>query len=757
MEAAAVSLREAIRLADPKQLIAYLWFQLWRLPDDRGRDYSEIQHVVLALEYVHAVHAAGLGNDADSTDESLFGEVLKSAERLIEIAMVYAMVSTRRGEVEFRGSDAAEMIYSAKASWILLRGNRYIPLEAEFYAYALAPHNDVLTEMYGVSAEEVGTAIQRAAVAMTQYAIVAPPVIEEHMHAVEALIGKEGIGEKEALKRISDESPEIHKRSSSAMRDLLFGEHCNFSKHSGLPAVLLDDLSFEPGGNTAFFEAGDLSGTPLRTLPARIRPLIHLRDGYYATDPSFVRDSTYRAIQRGVIRRRPEYREEWNRRQRKLSESAFPDIFQNQLHGAQIDQECFYPGPLKGEWSEIDTLVTLEDVLVHIEAKAGISALVSPETNFDSHLKAIDRLVGEAYDQCSRFLEYLDSADEVPIFRRTAEGYQEIRRLRLDAYRVAIPIGLTMESFTPFSSMSKELLEIRPILGRHAFVSLAIDDLLALRRFLPTTGALFHYLEVRQSSASIRHVFVHDEMDHLGSYLKHNRYDKEQLDQLGSKGKRKADFLVWDGYSSEIDKYFGHSDFERRRPPSQAIPPPFQKLLDLIAVTRRPGWIRADSMLRNLSGASRESFSQKFDDAVEALKAVRVRAYHVPDTSIPLTLVFARSANQIADDRLIAIGQAAALAFRRMQQTVVAVRVDESGNWNEAYMLEADAPSEHSPDFGAARTHAQKILDGIRSRPKSAVSSPKGKTVSAMKEKIGRNEPCWCGSGEKFKRCHGGA
>jgi preprotein translocase subunit SecA len=22
-------------------------------------------------------------------------------------------------------------------------------------------------------------------------------------------------------------------------------------------------------------------------------------------------------------------------------------------------------------------------------------------------------------------------------------------------------------------------------------------------------------------------------------------------------------------------------------------------------------------------------------------------------------------------------------------------------------------------------------------------------------EKLGRNEPCWCGSGKKFKKCHG--
>ena len=24
------------------------------------------------------------------------------------------------------------------------------------------------------------------------------------------------------------------------------------------------------------------------------------------------------------------------------------------------------------------------------------------------------------------------------------------------------------------------------------------------------------------------------------------------------------------------------------------------------------------------------------------------------------------------------------------------------------------------------------------------------------KERVGRNDPCWCGSGKKYKKCHGG-
>jgi preprotein translocase subunit SecA len=27
--------------------------------------------------------------------------------------------------------------------------------------------------------------------------------------------------------------------------------------------------------------------------------------------------------------------------------------------------------------------------------------------------------------------------------------------------------------------------------------------------------------------------------------------------------------------------------------------------------------------------------------------------------------------------------------------------------------------------------------------------------VASDRDKIGRNDPCWCGSGKKFKKCHG--
>ncbi|MED5681992.1 hypothetical protein VZ111_22975, partial [Enterobacter hormaechei] len=100
----------------------------------------------------------------------------------------------------------------------------------------------------------------------------------------------------------------------------------------------------------------------------------------------------------------------------------------------------------------------------------------------------VQDLVLKAYKQCERFFNYLKSADEVPLYLLVDGKYKECGRVRRADYRVMVPIGLTVESFSPFSTYCKELPQVEPLLGRHAFVSLAIDELFVLKRLLPTPG-----------------------------------------------------------------------------------------------------------------------------------------------------------------------------------------------------------------------------------------------------------------------------
>jgi preprotein translocase subunit SecA len=36
-----------------------------------------------------------------------------------------------------------------------------------------------------------------------------------------------------------------------------------------------------------------------------------------------------------------------------------------------------------------------------------------------------------------------------------------------------------------------------------------------------------------------------------------------------------------------------------------------------------------------------------------------------------------------------------------------------------------------------------------------AAAQAAGTVVKSEREKLGRNDPCWCGSGKKYKKCHG--
>lgn len=43
---------------------------------------------------------------------------------------------------------------------------------------------------------------------------------------------------------------------------------------------------------------------------------------------------------------------------------------------------------------------------------------------------------------------------------------------------------------------------------------------------------------------------------------------------------------------------------------------------------------------------------------------------------------------------------------------------------------------------------------GRRNRADDLAAMERNQATPARGLKIGRNEPCWCGSGKKYKRCH---
>ena len=531
MEATAARMRKLIVAMPPHDLLGYIYAQHLMKgiaeqsvleaqskadgPDDQG---SEIQFL---LEYVHAVLASDAAHADTTFNESQCTELFQISRELREQAMFFAMASSAGTKDGIFGPDTADIEFHAKSTWIMLRGNRYQVLEGEFYRYVLAPHDDVLKELYGIDANDIASGFQAMADATRSGQANAISVMMEQFEAVQSFAAKQD----KPLEQVMESWVASHmaqtKVAQRAMEDMLRGGIANVSVHTKLPPKLLADLAYERGEETEFFASGDFSGTPYRTLPVRKKPLIKLGTDYYAIDPCFTRDAGYRALLFNLLQRKPEYKKTFESLQKMMSEAAFADILAAQLPGATIFQEVYYKDSANNKWSENDTLILFDDVLLLVEAKAGAAATIaSPALDFGRHAQSVQDLVIKAYKQCERFFNYLNSANEVPLYRLVAGKYEECGRICSSHYRVMVPIGLTVESFSPFSAYCKKLPQIEPLLGKYAFVSLSIDDLFVLKRFLPTPGEFAHYLEVRQSVAAQRQAYLFDEFDHLGAYLR---------------------------------------------------------------------------------------------------------------------------------------------------------------------------------------------------------------------------------------------
>jgi preprotein translocase subunit SecA len=73
----------------------------------------------------------------------------------------------------------------------------------------------------------------------------------------------------------------------------------------------------------------------------------------------------------------------------------------------------------------------------------------------------------------------------------------------------------------------------------------------------------------------------------------------------------------------------------------------------------------------------------------------------------------------------------------------------------EATAAVEESDAEADDGLAGALTNASEVAPGASELPAHATDAPTSVAAAKQHEKIGRNDPCWCGSGRKFKQCHG--
>ena len=256
-------------------------------------------------------------------------------------------------------------------------------------------------------------------------------------------------------------------------------------------------------------------------------------------------------------------------------------------------------------------------------------------------------------------------------------------------------------------------------------------------------------MEVRQAVAGIRQAHLFDEFDHLGAYLKKNRFDQDIADQL--KGGN-VNMLIWDGMSDIIDRNFEGEDWEGGPFPTQDFPEEVLKLLEALDATRVRGWLTAESHIRDLGEEGRNNLARMLSDLRKTLNQHPARYFILSGDGKPLFVWLQEYEHQIDWTKVNDKASAAALAVKASNVIGVVAEVSPNGTYHRAQSFEVHIPMERTEENAFIYEDAARMTHPTRAvnfnQPKNVI--PLGKT-----KKPGRNDPCPCGSGAKYKRCHG--
>lgn len=756
MEKAASEIRILINGMPPEELLGYIYSQLMIVnttisSQQNSNIFNDTKvEMQFLLEYVHAVLASDIAPSFIKFEEKDCAKLFTLCKYLRKQAMMFAMISSANTDNKDFGSNTPEIEFHAKSCWVMIRGNRYQVLEGEFYQYVLTPHDDILREIYGVGAVEIAQGFQELANVTFKGTANAIEEMLKQFQDVQDFATKQKKTLEDVMEEWISENKDRSKAVALAFDDMFRGGIVNISKHTKLPLELLKDLSYQRGEEVDFFKEGDFSGTPYRTLPVRKKPLIKLGTDYYSIDPCFIRDSGYRSLLFNLIQKKPDYKELFNERQKVMSEAAFPEILSTQLTQSIVYKEVYYRDPKTKQWFENDTLVLVDDILYLIEAKAGAAATIaSPELDFKRHAQSIKELIIKAYKQCERFFEYIKSSDEVPLYNFIDGRHKEICRIRHSDYRVMIPIGLTVESFSPFSAFSKNLPEIKPLLGQYGFISLSIDDLFVLKRMLPTTGVFAHYMEVRQAVSNLKQGILFDEIDHLGAYLTKNRFDLDIIDQAIE---GKSDLIIFDKMSKIVDKAFEDEHWDIKPKPTQNFPSIVLKVLNALDTSHAPGWLSIESIIRNFGEESRNDFASYLSEIHKEISKCPSLYFAFTGEGQAIFVWMQNSRYEIEWKKLNDKASAFAISINEKELKGVLIKVDKLGVYESAEHFKIHFPIEETEE----NTHIFKDAKIISQKRKLKIAEgKKNKLEYNHKQKIGRNDPCPCKSGKKYKKCHG--
>lgn len=755
IDSTVTTLVDRVQQHEPLEILRYAYgmFALAAIGKVSEADWDSDENARLwALEYIAAIVAATAPKAHDTilvTEES-YRLIHTAVRKLHSQVMIWYQVSSRAAGSPVEqdaGANQARLHALAQMHWCGVRKSRYSVHDRQFLSSFVSPHDQVIRDLFGIGAVDLVDGVDQIQNSLQMGLGAAIRDLHDIQRETMAKIPVASIG-LEGKKQVEEvlSSLGLLEIAQTAVAkvfgdDLFDVEICA----PRMPKTLLDRMSWSPGEETDFLKAGEFRGWPLRVMPGRRRPFLKINGRYYCHVGHNLVDHIYRFLQRTIKAMKPNYQETWNQVQCDTSENLAVDLFQRLLPGSvalrSVRYEWASSTTAEKKWCELDVLVLFDDHLIVAEVKAGSFTDRSPATDFESYRVSLGGLVQRAADQACRFLEYLESAPEVPLYAVDTAGHRvEVLRIRRKQFRHITQCGITVDGLGVFSSEAHSLQSLGVDLRGVLFWSVSIDDLTVIADVFTSPVTFAHFLEERQRAISKPRFQLHDEIDHLGMYIACNAYSG-MVDELPEGN------VVWNGYGREIDKYFSLlvMDPSSAVRPQQRLPRRIAEIVGALDRSSSPGRCHVASIVLGLSGAARDKLQEAIQQCLEKVHTTG-RAHPCTLTGkAGLTVVCSNPKAQALQDEAESIAVSSMLISNADHHLFLRLNFNETDSLVDLNWTFLDRSS----------IAPQELSEFERKASQLALVRNERELRRRGITKIGRNESCPCGSGRKHKRCCG--
>jgi hypothetical protein len=704
---------------------------------------------VRMLDYVQSIIVSSEPQQQESDkdiSEKLWGEISVKVSELYSNLNDYHLTKSAYLQINDPNYDPEyDSIYvQAQGLRAHVRGQRYSIFEIPHLRDLLSPHDSIFRELFNISVEDFLNGISKL-----QYSLMQG--FNDGLNEMELLREKTLQALESKISADLDSTPQeemqkvIEELGLEELRDSSLGKMFDYDlfdvqKVTGLPDTLLRKLSWAPGEEKSFFAEGEYAGWPLRRMPVEERPFIFIKNKYYCFDVYGLFENLYRVIQRLLFNLKPEYKDTWNEKQKEVSEKLPFSLFDKLLNKPEMYKSIYYPSRIgkKKQWCENDGIIIYDDHIIVIEVKAGSFTYTSPATDFPAYIKSIKTLIKSPHDQAKRFIDYILSDNIVTIYD---ESHKPIRELRKDDFRQITICCLTLDNFTSFAARAEKLKPLGIEFNELPVWCLSIDDLRVYTNYFESPSMFTHYLEQRIKGAKSEELELFDELDHLGMYIYHNDYAQLAREKKGAR-------VLWQGYREGLDKYFNQLIFDKpvSPKPKQEVPQKIQEIIEWLDMKNKDGRAKIASSLLNLNGETRQKINVQLTKVLERQKQINKTTPLSIFGEAKITFICKQDEVEYFSDEY-SRDYVLATLLKAKDDVRLGLYLSYSKNGTKMnvegeYLTKEDVPKERE-------TEIEKLAVTLAERRILAFKQQNGI------KKIGRNDPCPCGSGEKYKKCCG--